>query len=106
MSSATRCRAGAPSGRWGAAVAEVVGDGPFDVDILAGDSADRLILASADLDLLVCGSRGYGPLRAVLLGSVTRRITLTAQCPVLVLPRGVESPLDPLLTGQPHAAAT
>lgn len=89
-----------------AAADELVGGGPFDVDILAGDPADRLVFASADVDLLVCGARGYGPQHAVLLGSVTRRVTLTAQCPVLVLPRGLPSLLDPLLAQEPHAAAT
>jgi nucleotide-binding universal stress UspA family protein len=47
----------------------------------------------------VCGSRGYGPVRAVLLGSVSRRLAGEAHCPVLVLPRGVSAPLDALLTG-------
>ena len=30
-------------------------------EILTGDPAEALAAASADLDLLVCGSRGYGP---------------------------------------------
>jgi nucleotide-binding universal stress UspA family protein len=48
------------------------------------------------MDLLVCGSRGYGPLRAVLLGSVSRRITAEARCPVIVIPRGVKGALETL----------
>ena len=44
--------------------------------------------ASAGLDLLVCGSRGYGPLRSVLLGSVSRRLSHVARCPLLIVPRG------------------
>ena len=48
---------------------------------------------SADLDLLFIGSRGYGPLRAVLTGGTSGAVTRTAQCPVIVLPRGVEAPL-------------
>ena len=37
--------------------------------------------ASEHLDLLVCGSRASGPLRAVLLGGVSRRVTADARCP-------------------------
>jgi nucleotide-binding universal stress UspA family protein len=49
------------------------------------------------LDLLVCGSRGYGPLRAVLLGGVSRRVAAEAHCPVIVLPRGLRSSLESLV---------
>ena len=52
-----------------------------------GDAADLLAGASEDLDLLVCGSRGYGPLRTVLLGGVSGRLAHTAACPLIVLPR-------------------
>jgi nucleotide-binding universal stress UspA family protein len=66
------------------------------VDTFIGDPAAVLIDLSAHLDLLVCGSRGYGPLRAVLLGSVSRRITAEARCPVIVIPRGVKAALETL----------
>jgi nucleotide-binding universal stress UspA family protein len=39
------------------------------------------------VDLLVTGSRGYGPMTRVLLGSVSRRLVDEAPCPVLVVPR-------------------
>lgn len=57
--------------------------------VLEGDPAAELAAASADVDLLVVGSRGYGPVRSVLLGSVSRELVRTAACPVVVLPRGV-----------------
>lgn len=38
-------------------------------------------------DLLVAGSRGYGPVRRVLLGSVSTHLAHHAPCPVLVVPR-------------------
>jgi nucleotide-binding universal stress UspA family protein len=44
--------------------------------------------ASRQFDLLVCGSRGYGPVRRVLLGSVSRRLAHEAHCPLVVIPRG------------------
>jgi nucleotide-binding universal stress UspA family protein len=44
--------------------------------------------ASKGVDLLVVGSRGYGPLRRVLLGGTSARVMREAPCPVLALPRG------------------
>lgn len=41
-------------------------------------------------DLLVAGSRGYGPLMRVLLGSVSTQLMHQAPCPVLVVPRPSE----------------
>jgi nucleotide-binding universal stress UspA family protein len=85
---------------------EALGDDvAAEVDVMAGDPADVLIHVSERLDMLVCGSRGYGPLRAVLLGSVSSRVANEARCPVVVLPRGVRSSLDALLEGTPRAAA-
>jgi nucleotide-binding universal stress UspA family protein len=45
---------------------------------------------SQQIDLLVVGSRGYGPARSVLLGGVSGRLIRRAACPVLVVPRGAE----------------
>jgi nucleotide-binding universal stress UspA family protein len=78
-------------------IAHLGDDVPIEIDVLAGDPAEALAEVSGHLDLLVCGSRGYGPLRAVLLGSVTRRLTSEARCPVIVLPRGVRNSLDALV---------
>ena len=66
---------------------------------LTGGPADMLAHHSATLDLLVTGSRGYGPLRSVLVGGVSGRLMRSAQCPVIVVPRGVEEPLDRLFDG-------
>jgi nucleotide-binding universal stress UspA family protein len=80
------------------------GDVAVEVEAVTGDPADGMIAASERVDVLVLGSRGYGPLRAVLLGSVSRRVTREARCPVIVLPRGVRASLDALLAETPHAA--
>jgi nucleotide-binding universal stress UspA family protein len=72
-------------------------DVEVEADVSVGDPADFLIAASEFLDLLVCGSRGYGPTRAVLLGGVSRRVTSEAQCPVIVLARGAEDTLEALV---------
>jgi nucleotide-binding universal stress UspA family protein len=53
-----------------------------------GTTSEVLAEQSHELGLLVAGSRGYGPLGAVLLGSTTRELMRTAGCPLLVLPRG------------------
>jgi nucleotide-binding universal stress UspA family protein len=45
------------------------------------------------IDLLVAGSRGYGPLHAVVAGSVSRHLAHHAPCPVLVVPRGARDRL-------------
>ena len=53
-----------------------------------GEPADVLLQQSQQLDVLVAGSRGYGPLGAVLLGSTTRELMHGAGCPVVIVPRG------------------
>jgi nucleotide-binding universal stress UspA family protein len=70
-----------------------------------GDTADLLVAQSADLDLLVMGSRGYGPLHAVLSGGVSGRVIRDARCPVIVVPRGIEAPLETLFGDATATAA-
>jgi nucleotide-binding universal stress UspA family protein len=55
--------------------------------LLDGDPASQIARASEHLDLLVLGSRGYGPFGAVVLGSVSNALVRTARCPVVVIPR-------------------
>ena len=59
-------------------------------DVHVGDAVKVLSARSRDLDLLVCGSRGYGLLRQVLLGGVSGELLRHAECPLLVVPRGGE----------------
>jgi nucleotide-binding universal stress UspA family protein len=72
-------------------------DVEIDYDVSVGDPADFLVAASERLDLLICGSRGYGPARSVMLGGVSRRVTTEAHCPVIVLARGTEAGLEALI---------
>jgi nucleotide-binding universal stress UspA family protein len=53
-----------------------------------GMVAEELALYSASLDLLVVGSRGYGPIGRLVHGSTSQKLARTARCPLLVLPRG------------------
>jgi nucleotide-binding universal stress UspA family protein len=52
-----------------------------------GDPAEVLAARSRELDLLVVGSRGYGPVRQVLIGGVSAELMRRAACPVLIVPR-------------------
>jgi hypothetical protein len=72
---------------------------------LVGDAADQLGERSESLDLMLAGSRGYGPLRSVLVGGVSGRLMHTVHCPVIIVPRGVEEPLAMLFASQAVAVA-
>jgi nucleotide-binding universal stress UspA family protein len=72
-------------------------------DAVAGTAAETVVLdgrpwaalaaLSDQLDLLLVGSRGYGPLKAVITGGTSGPLIHHARCPVIVLPRGVDAPL-------------
>jgi nucleotide-binding universal stress UspA family protein len=60
-------------------------------ELLYGEVVDELaVVGERGVDLLVCGSRGYGPVRRVLLGTVSSALVRQASVPVLVVPRGGE----------------
>jgi nucleotide-binding universal stress UspA family protein len=61
-----------------------------------GKAADVLIGLSETVDAMVVGSRGYGPLKAVLLGGVSGQVIRSAACPVIVVPRGARSAIGSL----------
>jgi nucleotide-binding universal stress UspA family protein len=61
-----------------------------------GVPGEELARFSGDVDLLVVGSRGYGPLRRVIFGSTSNYLARHARSALLVLPRpavGSEQPL-------------
>ena len=57
-------------------------------EAVVGVARDELVRLSEHMDLLVLGSRGYGPVRRALLGGSSDRIVHAAACPVIVVPRG------------------
>jgi nucleotide-binding universal stress UspA family protein len=63
---------------------------------ILGDPARELARESEVSDLIVIGSRGYGPAPAVILGEVSDRLIRTAACPALIVPNGVSAPLADL----------
>jgi nucleotide-binding universal stress UspA family protein len=62
-----------------------------DSDVAVGEPAGELILASEALELLVLGSRRWGPLRRLALASTSERVIRHAACPVLVPPRRADT---------------
>ncbi|MGH3992893.1 MAG: universal stress protein, partial [Pseudonocardiaceae bacterium] len=73
--------------------------------LLDGDARELLARESGELDLLVLGSRGYGPLRAVLLGSVSSGLVRSAESPLVVVPRSAEGESAPQGTTSPRRIA-
>jgi nucleotide-binding universal stress UspA family protein len=57
-----------------------------DYEILVGPVLGTLSELD-DVDVLFCGSRGYGPARRVLLGGVSAKLVRAARRPVVVVPR-------------------
>ena len=54
---------------------------------------------------MLAGSRGYGPLRSVLVGGVSGRLMHTVHCPVIIVPRGVQAPLAMLFPSRDRRSA-
>jgi nucleotide-binding universal stress UspA family protein len=57
------------------------------VDIRRGRPADALLDLCADVDLLVIGSRRWGAVARLLLGSTGESLAYHATCPILIVPR-------------------
>lgn len=56
--------------------------------LLHGRAAEQITRRSGGVvDLLFAGSRGYGPLRRAILGSVSCALVRAAVCPVVITPR-------------------
>jgi nucleotide-binding universal stress UspA family protein len=55
----------------------------------AGDPGDEIVACACEwsADALYLGSRGLGPVGGFLLGSVSRRITASAPCAVVIVPK-------------------
>ncbi len=70
-----------------------------------GRPSEELAVYSASLDLLIVGSRDYGPIGRLVHGSTSQQLTRSARCPLLVLTRAARA--APLTPGDEsgHAAA-
>ena len=56
-----------------------------------GLAGEELAAFGDELDLLVVGSRGYGPVRRLVLGSTSEYLERHARCSLLVLPRRTDA---------------
>lgn len=57
-----------------------------------GEAGEELALYGASVDLLVVGSRGYGPVGRIIHGSTSHHLAGAARCPLLVVPRPETAP--------------
>jgi nucleotide-binding universal stress UspA family protein len=93
MGAAAAAQAGAEAGPdFQTRLHEAVAELPSELRALPvlerGDPVKKLIEASeVGVDLLVLGSRGFGPVLRLLIGSVSSRVIRGAPCPVMVVPR-------------------
>lgn len=55
--------------------------------VAVGTPGGELVSLGDELDLLVVGSRGHGPLRRLILGSTSLQLTREARCPLVIVPR-------------------
>jgi nucleotide-binding universal stress UspA family protein len=88
--------------RQDAALAKVLGDPPavaVSSRVLRGDAKVLLVEAAKHARLLVVGARAMGPVRAVLLGSVSRYCAHHSVCPVVVVPTAELTAKEPMRTG-------
>lgn len=78
---------------------------PGDVDV-SGELATvgmPTLVEQDDVDIMVVGSRGYGPIRRVLLGSVSTGLVRNAPYPVIVYPRSAENDDETHQSAEGHA---
>jgi nucleotide-binding universal stress UspA family protein len=75
-----------------AAIAELRSTCQATGQVISGNVVEVLAGLEDDVDLLFCGSRGYGPVRRVLLGGVSARLVGRARTPVVIVPRGGTPP--------------
>jgi nucleotide-binding universal stress UspA family protein len=64
-----------------------------DGEAVLGLPGEELAALGDQVDLLVVGSRAYGPVRRLMLGSSSNYLAGHARCPLLVLPRGADEHL-------------
>jgi len=93
---------------WGSALDEIVAEAQAALDRLVDDTppggaelvgetaigvpGEELAAFGERVDLLVVGSRGYGPVRRLIVGSSSEHLASHARCPLLVLPRAALAP--------------
>jgi len=96
---------------WGDALETVLSDAKRQMGSLSGVEGDAVLGVAGeelaafgeDVGLLIVGSRGYGPVKTLMLGSTSQYLAGHARCPLLVLPRAGEAPAGARGAGGPAA---
>ncbi|HYF25859.1 MAG TPA: universal stress protein [Baekduia sp.] len=68
-------------------LAERLPAGGVEAEVVEDDPGPALVEASSGADLLVIGSRRWGPLARLVMGGTGEHVVHGAHCPVLVVPR-------------------
>ncbi len=84
---------------WGDALESVLAEAKQQMGSLEGVQGDATLGVAGEelaafgerVDLLIVGSRGYGPVKTLMLGSTSQYLAGHARCPLLVLPRVPDS---------------
>ena len=74
-----------------AVTAKGFADVPIEQRVVCGSAPAVLIAQGNTADILVVGSRGLGGFKELLLGSVSHQVVTHAPCPIVVVPRAVET---------------
>jgi hypothetical protein len=84
-----------------------MGNGPVTTQLAVGSPADMIVKAveSAQVDLVVMGARGLGPVKERLFGSVSHRVLTMASCAKLIVNGPIQSMRQVLLPLQGQADA-
>jgi len=61
-------------------------------EVAYGDPSEELAAFANELDLLIVGSRGHGPIGRLLSGSSSTYLARRCPCPLIVVPRSVIEP--------------
>lgn len=85
---------------WGDALETVLADAKKQMSSLEGVEGNAVLGVAGEelaafgegVGLLIVGSRGYGPVKTLMLGSTSQYLAGHARCPLLVLPRVSEAP--------------
>ena len=78
---------GASITKHAAKISSELGAKKVGIEIEEGDTANRIlkIADKVDADLIVLGTRGFGPIKALLLGSTSQKVTQVANCACLTV---------------------
>jgi nucleotide-binding universal stress UspA family protein len=84
-----------------------VGEGvQVDSEVVADEPVSALVAASGEVDMLVVGSRARGARRALVFGSVSRKLAERSACPVLIVSRAAADAASSLLSYAERRATT